>query len=128
MKLTVTRLVIFILIEVLILLIAVAVFAQISFKLPPDPPPQYGPQVVLKILKSEKGKKRAVPEAIVWFSLTPLTGPTAQAPLSPGDYLLCRDFTLTDEAGGLHIAVRCGDDTYLVDAVGLAAPVEEKKR
>jgi hypothetical protein len=34
---------------------------------------------------------------------------------------------MKDQEGGLHVAVRCGEDTYLVEAIGMKVKTETKK-
>jgi hypothetical protein len=120
-KLTWPRLLLFIVLELLIILLVLcAIHAQ-------EPVGGYGPQVVLTVIDAKGDKRWVVPQATVWFKLEPLGGPTAKAPLSRGDYLLCNDFTMKDQEGGLHVAVRCGEDTYLVEAIGMKVKTETKK-
>jgi hypothetical protein len=120
MRLTWPRLILFVIIELIVILIAkCAVKAQ-------EPAGGYGPQVVMTVLKSENDKKWVIPVGAVWFKLAPLSGPTAKSPLAKGDFLLCRNFDMKDQEGGAHVAVRCGDDVYLIEAFGIK-PLEEKK-
>ncbi len=121
MRLTIPRLVLLILLELLVILIAKVVLSA------QEPPGGYGPQVVLTILKTEGEKKWVVPEAVTWFRLAPLSGPTAKAPLARGDYLICHTFDMRDREGGLHVAIKCGEDAYLIEAFGLKPPEEKKK-
>lgn len=114
MKLTVPRLLLVIFLELAVILILLAVKAH-----PQEPAGGYGPQVVLTVLETREGKKRVTPQGQVWFRLVPLSGPTAKSPLAKGDFLLCRDFDMKDQEGGAHVAVRCGDDVYLIEAFGI---------
>jgi hypothetical protein len=117
-KITCPRLILFILGEILILLIALAALkAQVH---PPE-----GPQVAMVVDSDHDGKKRVIPQGIVRLTLMPFAGPTAKAPLKPGDIMLCHLFDMKDQVGGLHVAVRCGVDTYLVEALWIL-PGKEK--
>lgn len=80
---------------------------------------EYGPQVVMQVQRLENGQKVVEPKATVFFSLKPLEGPTSQAPLAPGDYMLCRQFNLRT-GRVFQVAFRCGDDTYVLQGLGLA--------
>jgi hypothetical protein len=128
-KITVPRMLLFILLEVLVLLIAFAVFANTAtvqevetvhtrYTIPPTDP-KYGTQIAMIVDRTEDTKKIVIPQAIVWYRFAPLSGPTAKAPLSKGDIMLCNAFDMKDQEGGMHIAERCGEDVYLVDSVGM---------
>jgi hypothetical protein len=123
MRITIPRLILFILLELLIIIVAKCAIGQE----PPTPIGGYGNQVVFTVLKTEGEKKWVLPQAAVWFKLAPLSGPTAKSPLAKDDFLLCQDFTMKDQEGGYHVACRCGEDTYLIEAIGLR-PFEEKKK
>lgn len=130
MKLTVPRLLLAILIEIIVIVILIACVkvhaSQIHIKVPPDEPPDYGPQVVMVVDHVADEKKYVVPQAVVWYKLAPLSGPTAKAPMNKGDLMICNAFDMKDQEGGMHIAERCGGDIYLVTAVGMS-PLKDKK-
>lgn len=105
------RKLLFILAEVLLLLAAFVAFSQEKVV--------YGPQVVLKVDHTFQGEKYAVPQATVYFRLMPVSGPTVNTPLDRGDAMICHMFDLRNESG-LHVAFKCGDDVYLVHAIGLS--------
>ena len=86
---------------------------------PSQEPTEYGPQVVMQVQRLENGQKVVEPKATVLLSLKPVEGPTAQAPLVPGAYMLCRQFNLRTTRG-FQVAFRCGDDTYVLQGLGLA--------
>jgi len=110
-KLTPFRLIAIIAIEIVILLAAWSVFSQEKVV--------YGPQVVLKVDHTLQGEKYAVPQATVYFRLAPVSGPTVNTPLDRGDTMICHMFDLRDSAG-MHVAFKCGEDVYLVHALGLS--------
>jgi hypothetical protein len=79
--------------------------------------PELGPQVVFDVLHTEKETRYVAPVGKVVFSLVPVSGPSAHAPLSQGDHMICRMFVLIDEQGFNHVGLRCGSDTFAVKEV-----------
>ena len=79
---------------------------------------EYGPQVVLNVDHSANGQIWVVPQGKVWFRIAPLTPEQHLAPLPNGTNMLCREFAF-NAPEGVHIGLKCGVDTYLMQAVGL---------
>jgi len=96
---------------------------------PPKPPViEYGPQIVYIFDRSnELGHKFVAPYATVIFHLLPDQGPTVRAPLKRGDFLLCRYYTLKDVHDTPHIALKCGQDTYVLQGIELRPPKDAGK-
>jgi hypothetical protein len=131
MKITVPRMLLIIAIEILVLLILAACVLRAQDEpsvrhvtVPPTEYPKFGPQIVMTVDHEQDGKRYVVPKAVIWYRLTPLSGPTAKSPLAKGDAMLCNAFDMKDQEGGMHIAEKCGEDVYLVDMIGMKPPKE----
>src|SRR6266403_2850367 len=78
----------------------------------------YGPQIVLVVHKSANGVMEVVPATKVWFRIGPISPETHPAPLPDGTNMLCHAYDL-HSGNGTYLALKCGMDDYLVQAVGI---------
>ena len=82
------------------------------------PKVEYGPQIVLVVHKSANGVMQVVPTTQVWFRIGPISPESRPAPLPEGTNMLCHAHDL-HATNGMFLAMKCGMDDYLVQAVGI---------
>lgn len=70
------------------------------------------PQFAFQVISDGTENRLVVPRAITVIELIPLSGPTSKAPVSRGDFMLCRLFDWRDEEKVLHAGLKCGSDVY----------------
>jgi hypothetical protein len=80
--------------------------------------PDYSPQVVFVVYKSENGLMQIIPKTQVWFRVGPVSSESHPAPLPDGTNMLCRYYTLHANSA-TYMAIKCGADDYLVRTVGI---------
>jgi len=100
----------FVIAEILILLVAAAIFGQEK--------PIEQPQIILQVSEDRDGIKHVDVKASVTLELVPVDPTAHYAPLRVKDLMLCHPYTDTTELGRRQLAVRCGSEKYFVLSVG----------
>lgn len=75
-------------------------------------------QFAFTVVSDGTENRLVVPRATTVMELVPLSGPTSKAPVSRGDFMLCRQFDWRDQEQILHTGLKCGSDTYAIAKFG----------